>query len=171
MSNRATSCSEKQKSKQVSIKAGLSIKCIESIGRIMVQNTLLADQCICEVLQVWPISQYLRIERSVNRNCISGILPPDYLNANTRLGLQENRDMFCTPNNRVFYSYLVVLDHYCRVILCSILVFCQYSRGKLEPIGFQRLVKYRSNGEEYSRHTSEVYVLISMATQPSCHVS
>ena len=59
----------------------------ESVRGTMVQNTLLADECICEVLQVWPINQYLRIERSVNRNCISGILPPDYLNANTTLGL------------------------------------------------------------------------------------
>ena len=59
----------------------------ESERGSMVQSTLLADECICEVLQVWPINQYLRIERSVNRNCISGILPPDYLSANTRLGL------------------------------------------------------------------------------------
>ena len=105
----------------------------ESVRGIMVQNTLLADQCICEVLQVWPISQYLRIKRSVNRNCISGIFPPDYLSVNTRLGLQENRDSYGTEIMRFFYSYLVVLGHYSRVILCLILVFNQYFRGQLEP--------------------------------------
>ena len=142
MLNIATSYSKQQKTKQISIKADFEYQGLlkfetlgqrktmldnlhqESVRGIMVQNTLLADQCICEVLQVWPISQYLRIERSVNRNCISGIFLRDYLSSNTRLGLQENRDMFDTPNGGFFYSYIVVLGHYSRVILCLVFGVC-----------------------------------------------
>ena len=121
----------------------------------MVQNTLPADQCICEVLQVWPISQYLRIERSVNRNCISGIFPPDYLSVNTRLGLQENRGSYGTEIMRFFYSYLVVLGHYSKVISCFILVFNQYFSGQLETIGFLVSVGHRNGGERQTmkQHT------------------
>ena len=39
--------------------------------------------------------------------------------------------MFSTPNIRVLYSYLVVLGHCSRVILCFILALVQYFRGLL----------------------------------------
>ena len=55
--------------------------------------------------------------------------------------------MFGTEIMRFFYSYLVVLGHYFRVILCFILVFNQGFRGQLEPSGFWSLVGHRKSGE------------------------
>ena len=55
--------------------------------------------------------------------------------------------MYGTEIMRFFYSYLVILGHYSRVILCLILVFNQYFRGQLESIEFWNLVGHRNSGE------------------------